>query len=110
MEHWHQRLRKGVRLRPDRHEGATLLVRIVLTCVLALALCSPAASRELKSNVTELNQVPSVRPEFPVPKEPNMLFYIQRSVNSNTVVYAAQIDPTGKLDADHPVVAYWRWY
>jgi hypothetical protein len=39
-----------------------------------------------------------------------MLYYIQRSVNSNTVVYAANIDARGRIDPDAPVDAYWRWY
>jgi hypothetical protein len=51
-----------------------------------------------------------VRPEFPVPSEPNQLFYIQRSVNANTVVYAAHVDAHGHIDAGAPVDAFWRWY
>lgn len=64
----------------------------------------------MKSSVTEVSQIPSLRPEFPVPKEPNMLFYIQRSVNSNTVVYAARLDAQGRLDQSDPVDVYWRWF
>ncbi|HEY0281621.1 MAG TPA: DUF4833 domain-containing protein [Rhizomicrobium sp.] len=64
----------------------------------------------MTSQVTELEQIPRVRPEFPVPNEPNMLFYIERSVNSNTVVYAANLDAQGHIVADEPVIAYWRWY
>ncbi len=69
-----------------------------------------ADGRELKSQVTEFDQIPRVRPEYPVPNEPNMLFYIERSNNSNTVVYAANLDANGHIDAYTPVVAYWRWY
>jgi hypothetical protein len=65
---------------------------------------------DLTSQVIELNHIPSMRPEFPVPSDPGMLFYIQRSVNSNTVVYAAHVNSQGRFDPDAPVDVYWRWY
>ena len=81
----------------------------VVTICLAL-LSVPAQGRQLTSRLSELDHIPRVRPEFPVPNEPNMLFYIERSVNSNTVIYAAKLDPNGRIDRDQPVIAYWRWY
>ena len=39
-----------------------------------------------------------------------MLFYIQRSVNSNTVIYSAHVDVQGHLDRSEPIDVYWRWY
>jgi hypothetical protein len=69
-----------------------------------------ADGRESTSQVTELDQILRVRPEFPIPNEPNMLFYVERSVNSNTVIYAANVDSHGRIDPDTPVNAYWRWY
>jgi hypothetical protein len=71
---------------------------------------SNAEARVLTSQVTQLDQIPVMRPEYPVPKDPNMLYYIQRSVNSNTVVYAAHVDARGHIDSRAPVDAYWRWY
>jgi hypothetical protein len=38
------------------------------------------------------------------------LFYLQRSTNSNTVIYAARFDSNGNLDARNPVAVYWRRY
>jgi hypothetical protein len=60
------------------------------------------------SSVTLVEEVPVVRPEFPVPDEAGMLFYLQRSTNSNTIVYAANFRDDGTLDPDEPVIAYWR--
>jgi hypothetical protein len=60
--------------------------------------------------VAELDHIPVVRAEFPVPHDPNMLFYIQRSVNANTVVYTAHFDLHGRIDQDDPVDVYWKWY
>lgn len=81
-----------------------------LTVVCLTLTPSLTYGRQLTSQLTELKDIPRVRPEFPVPNEPNMLFYIERSVNSNTVIYAAKIDHDGKIDRSTPVVAYWRWY
>jgi hypothetical protein len=89
----------------SRLVGASVAVVVLL----AFANGDAAQARTLKSGVSEVAQIPSLRPEYPVPKEPNMLFYIQRSVNSNTVIYAARLDAQGHLDSK-PVDAYWRWY
>jgi uncharacterized protein DUF4833 len=69
-----------------------------------------AYGHDLTSQVIELDHIPSMRAEFPVPSDPGMLFYIQRSVNSNTVVYAAHVNSHGRFDPDAPVDVYWRWY
>ena len=72
---------------------------------LALLATGPAAGRDLTSSITESAEVTALRPEFKVPDEPNQLFYVQRSPNSNTVIYAAKLDAQGK---PQDVEAYWR--
>jgi uncharacterized protein DUF4833 len=47
---------------------------------------------------------------YPIPKDDKMLFYIQKSYNTNTVVYAANINSKGKLDSKEPVIVFWRRY
>ncbi|MCC6186769.1 MAG: DUF4833 domain-containing protein [Chitinophagaceae bacterium] len=49
---------------------------------------------------------------FPVPKQyPNLLFYLQRTPNTNTVMYELNIDKkTGELDKDNPIHVYWIRY
>jgi hypothetical protein len=45
---------------------------------------------------------------YPVPeKSSRHLFYIQRMVNSNTVVYEANFDEEGFLDTQRPVHVFW---
>ncbi|WP_421828896.1 DUF4833 domain-containing protein [Larkinella sp.] len=49
--------------------------------------------------------------EFPVPPSaPNRLFYIQRSNNTNTVIYEANLTAGRRLDASDPVSVYWIRY
>lgn len=77
--------------------------------LMLLLLCAaPATAREFTSSVSEGNEILRLRPEFKVPDEPDQLFYIQRSPNSNTVVYAAKLDAHGAFDSAAPVEAFWR--
>lgn len=73
-------------------------------------VCTPAMARDFTSTVMQSDEIARVRPDFKLPDEPNQLFYIERSVNSNTVVYTASLDPQGVIDPKAPVDAYWRWF
>jgi hypothetical protein len=79
-----------------------------LVLVLALLAPLPAQARDFTSEIKESAEIPKVRPEFKTPDEPGQLFYVQRSPNSNTVIYAAKLDGPGKLDPSAPVEAFWR--
>lgn len=68
----------------------------------------PAEARDFSSTITESTEIAQLRPEFKVPNEPNQLFYIQRSPNSNTVIYAAKLDAQGNFNSRTPVEAFWR--
>ncbi len=51
------------------------------------------------------------RPEdFPIPSVKNLLFYIQRNQNTNTVVYSANIDKDGHIDLHNPIKVTWHQY
>jgi hypothetical protein len=77
----------------------------LLTMLLA---AMPAWARDFISSVSVGPEIAHLRPEFKVPDEPNQLFYIQRSPNSNTVIYAARLDGHGEPDSREPVEAFWR--
>jgi len=48
---------------------------------------------------------------YPAPPKTNeLLFYIQRNHNSNTIVYDANFDSNGNLKEDEPIVVYWIRY
>ena len=46
--------------------------------------------------------------DFPVPTEENQVFFVQRSINSNTIVYTARLREDGTLDPKRPVEVFWR--
>lgn len=71
---------------------------------------TPTLARETHSEVSEVERIPALKAQYPTPSDPNQLFFIQRTLNANTVVYAANIDTAGKLDPKEPVKAYWRRY
>jgi hypothetical protein len=83
-------------------------MKFCLAILLALLVTLPAAARDFSSSISESDAITHLRPEFKVPDEPNQLFYVQRSPNSNTVVYAAKLDAQGNLDSKTPVEAFWR--
>jgi len=67
-----------------------------------------ALGQPIQSEVTVFNRPQVDRPDYPVPDDPDMLFYIQRSNNRNTVVYTARLDGKGGFDRLNPVDVYWR--
>ena len=75
---------------------------------IALALGGAADARSFASTVTESPEIAQIRPEFKRPDEPNQLFYVQRSPNSNTVIYAARLDAKGAIRGSDPIEAFWR--
>ena len=83
-------------------------VLYVVVLLLALPVGMPAWARDFTSSLSEGAEIAHLRPEFKVPDEPNQLFYIQRSPNSNTVIYAARLDGHGDFDSRQPVEGFWR--
>jgi Domain of unknown function (DUF4833) len=75
---------------------------------IAMVMALPAQARDFSSSVSEGSELVRLRPEFKTPDEPGQLFYIQRSPNSNTVVYAAKLDSKGNFESRTPVEAFWR--
>jgi hypothetical protein len=76
--------------------------------LLAMLAALPAEARDFTSTITEGGEMARLRPEFKTPNEPNQLFYVQRSPNANTVIYAARLDAQGNFDSGNPVESFWR--
>lgn len=88
-----------------------LLAMIVTFVTLVALLAGPgAANTSLSlSESSSSKTLPLARAQWPRPSDKNQVFYIQRSMNRNTVVYAARFDSAGAL-ASPPIHAYWRRY
>lgn len=113
--------RAGIQPDQPRTTPAGRSLRLTGLLLAALVALSPAAQaiegtritpgsgqKARGSVVSEVATLPVVRPEFPVPSDPGQVFYLQRSSNANTVVYAARFTQDGRLDPREPLVAYWR--
>ncbi len=57
---------------------------------------------------SESSHLPHVNREFRHPTDAHQLFFLQRTLNANTVVYTTHFDRSGKLNHDSPVSVYWR--
>lgn len=79
----------------------------LLAALIALPF-GTAQARDFASTITQSDQIVRIRPEFKAPDEPNQLFYVQRSPNANTVIYAAKLDAQGNINRADPVDAFWR--
>lgn len=70
---------------------------------------TPAGAASLSLHAVEVvGTLPRANPAYPVPRDAGQVFYIQRSMNSNTVVYRANLRGDGSLDPRDPITAYWR--
>ena len=58
----------------------------------------------------ETSKLPVVRAKWPMPNDAGQVFFIQRSMNRNTVVYRARFDKDGNILPNRPLSAYWRRY
>jgi len=49
--------------------------------------------------------------DYPIPTDvDNLLFYIQRNLNKNTVCYALNLNTLGELDKNYPIKVFWIKY
>ncbi len=66
-----------------------------------------------KSPLISITAKPDTDPQdsFPVPNgNPNQLFYLQRTTNTNTIVCELNMDSKGKLNEESPVHVFWIRY
>lgn len=91
---------------PGRPAG---LRRLLAALVLPLMLLAQPAAQAAELNLQGITPAgPPPAPGYPMPNDQGQVFFLQRSANPNTVVYAARFGPDGALDAGDPLSAYWR--
>ncbi|MGH1454185.1 MAG: DUF4833 domain-containing protein [Paracoccaceae bacterium] len=89
----------------NRRSGLKFSALLVWLC-LAYAPPSVAADLRVIAHQTGAYFAPA-RPDWPQPADQGQVFYLQRSMNANTVVYSAHMQ-AGALDQATPLHAYWR--
>ncbi len=95
---------------PAFARGLMALLLLIVTTVFAFTAMPAGAAPSLTLKSRDVSaEMPVFRSEFPKPDDPAQIFYIQRSPNSNTVVYATRVE-NGRIDPEQPVLAYWRRY
>lgn len=85
----------------------THLTAILLLAIFSFSFSSHSLAFETLQKKETLTEIDS----FPVPKNiPNLLFYIQRDPNTNTICYNVNLDPNGEVNKETPVDIYWIRY
>ncbi len=85
--------------------GICLLALVTLLLPLSASAAKPALTHLSRSETPHL---PHVNRAFRFPSDAHQLFFLQRTLNANTVVYTAHFDKSGNLNPDAPVAVYWR--
>ena len=78
--------------------------------LLTLTPVTAHAAQLSSVNVQESARLPAIQPSWPIPNDRNQIFYLQRSMNSNTVVYRVNFDAAGNINPRDPADVYWRRY
>lgn len=67
-------------------------------------------AKHIKTTATNFDGADSVFIGYPVPNDENILFYVQKSFNQNTVVYSLNLSKDGTINHSDPVNVFWRRY
>lgn len=86
----------------DKQDQVTRVIRSATTTPVVALLLAVLPSLAWAGNSNE--------PVFPVPHTPNMLFYMQRTPNANTIIYDLNLKKDGSLNESEPVNIYWIRY
>ena len=105
----------GPRARRFRGIGASIRARSTMigfcafACASSIGIPDIARSETPNAAIKVYTALPVARPDYPAPKKTKrLLFYVQRSLNANTVVYEANLKPNGDYDRDKPLLIRWR--
>ncbi|SMP03407.1 DUF4833 domain-containing protein [Shimia sagamensis] len=81
---------------------------LAFVCLCLTTAATTAKPSLAPQSLTKTSHLPHVNPQFRHPTDVHQLFFLQRTINANTVVYTAHFDAAGNLDANTPVAVYWR--
>src|SRR5574343_54234 len=100
-------------LKKEKLSGVKLVRKQVWGFMILVGLISSVnfviASTGVAENKLNFETDPQVT--FPVPAGiKNQLFYLQRTTNTNTVIYSLNVNEKGELDESTPVKVFWIRY
>jgi len=79
--------------------------RLIATLLISV---SGLFNHVLVSDITTDSQMQEI---MPIPREiPNLLFYLQRDPDSNTVCYTLNLDQNGTVNSRNPIKIFWVQY
>lgn len=84
-----------------------LLICLISFSKTAFLQTTPAGK---KAVIAPAPVVVDVQDTFPVPSVPNQLFYLQRTANTNTIIYEAKLNSKGQVEEPDPVHVFWIRY
>lgn len=88
------------------------MIKLLLTVLtpLLLLIAKPHSAQDAAPPQADKPQV-NPADTFPVPRrDRNMLFYVQRTHNTNTIVYELNYNSDSTLNADEPIHPFWIRY
>lgn len=84
---------------------------LILFFILIFSVSSSFGKSKFEIKPDSAGKAPIFLNTYPVPPvNSGSLFYLQRTSNSNTIVYDLNINSAGKPDEDSPIKAYWLRY
>jgi len=86
--------------------------QILVYSIFIAGLLSLSTSVCASNRLLERYEAPNAYVDsFPTPRDiDNLLFYIQRDPNTNTICYTLNIGENGKIDTSTPISAFWIRY
>lgn len=90
--------------------GNKLVAVIGIIVIAGIALAGKEVTAQNKPATAPIIKPVVVDPQdtFPVPTgNPNQLFYLQRTTNTNTIVCELNVNSRGQLDTESPVNVFW---
>ncbi|MEO8759451.1 MAG: DUF4833 domain-containing protein [Bacteroidia bacterium] len=89
-------------------------MRLIVSCFIVLCFIINSSFKvddKIKSIIDRDSEVQkSPADTFPVPVRKNMIFYVQRNHNINTIVYDLNFNADSTLNEEEPVHAHWIRY
>ncbi len=81
---------------------------VMLAFVTMTLIAKPLVTFAQPDEIRVFDSLPSGKKGTKKPTDKDLIFYIQRSMNHNTVVYVAKRDSSGKLARKKPIDVFWR--